>query len=89
MSLANNGATLRLDAHHSMPTGSFGSREQGLSFGEFQAVAGHVYQVQVRAGSARAILTINIVLNVIGNNPAEVAYPSAILDEDDPVTRAQ
>lgn len=35
---------------HSKPTGSFGSREQGLSFGSFQAVAGHVYQVHVTPG---------------------------------------
>ena len=32
------------------PTSSFGSRERGLGFGEFPALAGHTYELEVRRG---------------------------------------
>ena len=38
------------DEGRARPTGSFGSLEQGLEFGEFPAVAGHVYQIEIRPG---------------------------------------
>jgi len=53
------------------PTGGFGSGERGFTFGEFLAVAGHIYELEARPGTAfeswaRANPLIEVGVNVAG-----------------------